>query len=145
MQVLVVMLDAFDWTKLAQSGGVVGMFIILTWAILTQKLVPGWVFTAMERDRDYYRDIAHKGVELADRQIAIAETLADRAGLLETREQLLSRRENEDRARELEDEAYDRRARRTTGQRQSSERASREAEDFARHSGPARQTDFPRE
>jgi hypothetical protein len=84
------------WINYIQSGGIIGVLVVLTVALLTRRIVPGWTYDAMERDRDYYRDVAHKGVELADRQVKVAEVLADRAGLLETRAAVLTRRERED-------------------------------------------------
>lgn len=85
-----------SWIDTLQSAGVLGLFVILSFAALTRRIVPGWAYDSMERDRDYYREIAHKGVELADRQIKVAEVLADRAGILDSRAAVLSRREQED-------------------------------------------------
>ena len=70
------------WIDFVSSGGVIGIFVLLCWLVLKRKLVPGWTYDAMEADRDYYRDLAHKGTDLATRQMDIAEALMER---LETR------------------------------------------------------------
>lgn len=76
-----------------QSGGVIGMFVVLTWSLVTRRVVMGWTYDAMVQERDYYREIAHKGIELADRQVTVAEALAERAGILDNRAALISQRE----------------------------------------------------
>lgn len=67
-----------DWTNAVQTGGVVGLLLLVVFCLLTKRIVPGWTYEAMERDRDYYRELANKGTEIADRQMNLAEGLAER-------------------------------------------------------------------
>jgi hypothetical protein len=51
---------------------------LLILGILRQWIVPGWTYSAMEKDRDYYRQIANQSLLLADRQTSVAEVLTQR-------------------------------------------------------------------
>lgn len=78
-----------------QAGGVIGMFVLLTWAFLTRRIVPGWTYDSMETDRNYFRDLAHKGTEIADRQMTVAEALYEKVGVMEVRRDVLEAAEQE--------------------------------------------------
>lgn len=78
-----------------QAAGVIGMFVLLTWAFLTRRIVPGWTYDSMETDRNYFRDLAHKGTEIADRQMTVAEALYERVGVLQLRGDVLEQAEHE--------------------------------------------------
>jgi hypothetical protein len=103
-------LDAsgLDWATGAQTGGTIGVLVLLVVAILTRKIVPGWTYDAMEKDRDYYRELAAHGTEIAARQMTVAEVLADRMERRDEEERearlharrTLLRREGEDHAPE---------------------------------------------
>ena len=82
-----------NWISFIQTGGVIGMFVILTWALLRRKIVMGWTYDAMEQERDYYRELAHRRTELADRQMDMAEALFQRVGVLTARGAVLEARE----------------------------------------------------
>lgn len=51
--------------------------------MLTRRIVPGWVYDSMVEERNYYRELAHKGTDLADRQMTIAEELYSKIHSLE--------------------------------------------------------------
>lgn len=89
-----------DWLAYVQSGGVVGVFLALTWGLLTKRIVMGWTYTDMVEERNYYRDLAHKGTEIADRQTTVAEAMLERVGVLELRGQVLEAAERERRRKE---------------------------------------------
>lgn len=67
-----------DWLDLVSRAGVVGLFVLFTWAVLTKRLVPGWSYVSMETDRNYYRDLAEKGTAMAERQLDLAERIVER-------------------------------------------------------------------
>ena len=58
------------WLQDVQTAGVIGMFVMLFFCLLTKRLVMGWTYDAMVTERDYYRGIAYKTTELADRQVS---------------------------------------------------------------------------
>lgn len=78
-----------NWTNYIQTGGVVGVLSLLVAGILREWLVPGWTYRAMVKDRDYYRDIAHRSITLADRQTTVAEVLTDHLVTADRREERL--------------------------------------------------------
>lgn len=82
-----------DWLQYIQSGGVIGMFIVLFYALLTRKLVMGWTYDAMVSERDYYRGIAYKTTDISDRQVKVAEEMVSRLDNLNMRTELLDARE----------------------------------------------------
>jgi hypothetical protein len=75
-----------QWVDIIERGGVIGMFVLLTWAVLTKRLVPGWAYSAMERDRDLYRDLALKGANVTEH---LAERLGIVTGMMEDLRQVL--------------------------------------------------------
>lgn len=95
--------SAATWISYIQTGGVIGMFMVLTWALLSRKIVMGWTYDAMEQERNYYRELAHKGTEIADRQMSMAEAMFARMGVLSARGDVLEAREAARRIREADD------------------------------------------
>lgn len=94
-----------------QTGGTIGVLTLIVVGLLRQWIVPGWTYAAMEKDRDYYREIANRSVALADRQTTVAEVLTEqlasterwhRDDRLQARADVL-RREGEQDARERRD------------------------------------------
>lgn len=55
--------------------GVVAILVFVLWAIMSRKLVPGWVLDASERREERYRAIAEKGLGTADRAVSVAENV----------------------------------------------------------------------
>lgn len=88
--------QSLDWTNAVQTGGTVGLLILVVFCLLTRRIVPGWTYDAMEKERDYYRDLANRGTDIAARQMNVAEVLTDRLGqseALEREARLMMRRE----------------------------------------------------
>ena len=81
-----------DWVQWLQSGGVIGLFCILAWALLRRKLVMGWTYDAMVAERDYYRSIAYKTTDIADRQVNTAEEMLRRMDTMALRSEVLRAR-----------------------------------------------------
>ena len=80
------------WDSYLQTGGMVGLMAIVIVSFLTQMIVPGWTYKKMERERDYYRDIANQSLTLAERQTTIAETLTHRVEELNRAQRLAASR-----------------------------------------------------
>lgn len=89
-----------DWLQYIQSGGVIAMFIILFYALLTRKVVMGWTYDQMVGERDYYRNIAYKTTDIADRQVHTAEEMMKRMDTIALRSEVLEGREDARRGRE---------------------------------------------
>ena len=81
------------WLQDVQTAGVIGMFVMLFFCLLTKRLVMGWTYDAMVTERDYYRGIAYKTTELADRQVSTAEEMLKRMDTLALRSEVLEGRE----------------------------------------------------
>lgn len=77
-----------DVFRYIQTGGVVAVLLVLIWAILTKRLVPGWTYVQLgddcnrrvaeagEREREW-RDIALHGTGLLERQQSVVERAAE--------------------------------------------------------------------
>lgn len=61
------------WLDLISSGGVIGMFVLLSWLVATRRLVPGWTYRDMVEDRDRWRTIALQGLKVGEKAIDIAK------------------------------------------------------------------------
>lgn len=90
------------WLSYIQSGGVIGMFCVLAWALASRKIVMGWTYDKMESERDFYRNISYKTTEIADRQVQAAEEMLRRMEILNSRSTVMDAKS---RLRELEDKA----------------------------------------
>jgi hypothetical protein len=85
------------WLGYLQSGGVMGMFLVLTWGLLKRKIVMGWTYDRMEAERDLYRDLAFKSTDTAERQVATAEEMLRRMDRLALRGEVLEARDAKNR------------------------------------------------
>ena len=85
--------DLPGWVDYIQSGGVLGVFIIMAYALLTRRVVMGWTYDAMVAERDYYRGIAYKTTDIADRQVTTAEEMLKRMDTIALRSEVLEARE----------------------------------------------------
>lgn len=97
-----------SWLQYIQSGGVIGMFVVLMYALLTRKLVMGWTYDRMEAERDLYRNIAFRTNDLAERQVNTAEEMLKRMNSISLRGDVLEARETKRRLEDLERERDDR-------------------------------------
>lgn len=85
--------DLPGWVQDIQTSGVIGMFLLLAFGLLTKRLVMGWTYDAMVAERDYYRNIAYKTTDIADRQVSAAEEMLRRMDTLVLRSEVLGTRE----------------------------------------------------
>jgi hypothetical protein len=67
--VVIASADATGILDLISKGGVIGMFVVIFWAILTKRLVPGWVYQeSIEREQKWER-LALTGNRLATESV----------------------------------------------------------------------------
>lgn len=70
-----------DFFRYIQTGGVVAVLLVLIWAILTRRLVPGWALSDCEKREAEWRELALSGAGILERQTGVLEAAADRLRL----------------------------------------------------------------
>lgn len=55
-----------EWTEIVKGAGVVGCLLLFIWGLHSEWWVMGSEHKAMRDDRDFYRDRAWSGTDLAD-------------------------------------------------------------------------------
>jgi hypothetical protein len=68
-----------DLWQIVQTGGTVGVLVLVVWLLLTGRMVPGQSYTAMvaEKDRQIQKsdEREERSTALSERTIAVAEAM----------------------------------------------------------------------
>lgn len=63
-----------DWTELIKNAGLAGALLVVVLGGLRQWYVWGWLYREVVKDRDEWKVMALKGINVADRAVNVAET-----------------------------------------------------------------------
>ena len=59
-----------DLLNILDQGGAYVVILVVVWALLTKKLVPGWAYRDLEARSDRYEQLALRGTQIAKESVS---------------------------------------------------------------------------
>lgn len=88
------------WFDYLNKGGVLAVFLIIAYALLSKRIVMGWTYQDMVKERDYYRALAENSTDLTKRSVqSLGDLVAQREtmdALVDLRAEILAARRKND-------------------------------------------------